>query len=73
MYMLAKRAYSAEELIKVYTHATGRTTQCIVNSCVLLYKVINIVTVTRLKCLCLVYPSCVRLINVSAKRTNSAE
>jgi hypothetical protein len=73
IYMLAKRTHSAEQLIKVYTHATGRITQCSFKSCVLLYKVNNIVTVTRLKGLCLVCRSCVRLMYVFAKRTHSAQ
>jgi hypothetical protein len=72
IYMLAKRTHSAEQLFKVYTHTNGRITQCTVKSCVSLYKVINIVTVIRLKGLCLVYRSCFRLIYVSAKRTNIA-
>jgi hypothetical protein len=66
--VFAKRTHSAQQLIKVYTHATGRTSQRTVN-----YKqMINIVTVPTLKGLCLVYRSCVSLIYMLAKRTHSA-
>jgi hypothetical protein len=69
IYVFAKRTHIAEQLIKVYTHATGRISHCTVND----KQMINIVTVTTLKGLCLVYCSCVRHIYMLAKRTQSAE
>jgi hypothetical protein len=68
IYVLAKKAHSAEKLIKVYTHATGRITQCTINH----KQMINIETLTTLKGLCLVYRSCVRLIYMLARWTHSA-
>jgi hypothetical protein len=67
------RTHSAKIQSNVCTHATGRVTRCTVNICTLICRTTNIVTLTTLKGLCLVYHLHVSLIHASVMRTHSAK